>query len=242
MPVAKSFASLTQITSPYYVDGKQYVKVQNAHGFIRQVRWYNDYEYAKMYDEAIPKAKELSKKDALGFVDNYITIFKGNTYALKAWLKDHGAKYKPLWGWYFPSDVKIPEHFPEGIEPKKLLWDDVCNPLGSDLAAKEYVEAAVATLVYEPSPSEFVGEVGEQIDVVIHVERKSNFNGMYGSTNVYKMVDEYGNVYSWFTITSPMEVDKNYAIRGTVKEHTRYRNEKQTVLTRCKVIETEDCM
>lgn len=242
MPVAKSFANLVQLTAPYTIDGKQYVKVQNARGFIRQVRWYTDYEYAKMYGEEVPKAKELSKKDALGFADGYIVIFKGDTYPLKDWLKEQGAKYKPLWGWYFPSDVKLPERFPEGIDPMRLFWDDICNPLSTDLAAKEYVEAAVATLVYDPCPSEFVGEVGERIDIAIRVERKSNFDGRYGTTNVYKMVDESGNIYSWFTTTSPMEAGKNYIIRGTVKEHTRYKNEKQTVLTRCKVLEAEDCM
>lgn len=242
MPVAKSFANLTQITEPYYIDGKQYVKVQNSHGFIRQVRWYTDYEYAKMYNkEEISKDKKLNKKDALGFMNGYITIFKGNTYALKDWLKNQGAKYKPLWGWYFPSDVKLPERFPEGIEPKKLLWDDVCNPLGSDLAAKGYVEAAVATLIYDPCSSEYVGKVGERIDVVVRVERKSIFNGVYGLTNIYKMIDEDGNVYSWFTTTSPMEPGKNYVIRGTIKEHATYRNIKQTILSRCKVIGVEAC-
>lgn len=175
-------------------------------------------------------------KYALGFYQDYITIFKGNTYYLKNWFSAQEAKYNTIWGWYFPSDRKLPDKFPEGIEPKKLLWDSICNPIGSDLAAKEYIEAAVAMLIYDPSPSEYVGEVGERINVAVRVDRKSNFNGAYGATNIYRMIDENGNIYSWFTTTNPIEVGKNYIIRGTIKEHTTYRNTKQTILSRCKVL------
>ena len=52
--VAKSFQSLRQIGEPYTKNGRQYVKVEKKSGGEREVRWYTEAEYAKMYpDEKI---------------------------------------------------------------------------------------------------------------------------------------------------------------------------------------------
>ena len=78
MAVAKSFQSMKQITEPYLVSGRMYVKVQNPKtGAERQVRWYTDAEYAKMYpDEAKPAESKIlrTQKSVLGFDKGYITI------------------------------------------------------------------------------------------------------------------------------------------------------------------------
>jgi hypothetical protein len=46
------------------------------------------------------------------------------------------------------------------------------------------------------------------------------------------------NILSWFTSSniSDLEVGKEYWLSATVKEHSEYKGEKQTILTRCKVI------
>lgn len=237
MPVAKSFQSLEIICDPYYIDGRQYVKVRNAKGLIRQVRWYSEVEYAKMYGEELPPKKVLTKKEALGFANEYITIFKGNTFPLLDWFKSTGAKYKPLWGWYFPSDMDLPNPLPNGVEPVRLLWENVCNLTGDDLGPKETIEQAVGTLLYEPSNSQFVGEVGDKIMITITVKKKTSFSGPYGPTNLFIMEDLEDNIYTWFTTTNPIQEGKSYILKGSVKDHKIYKNEKQTVLSRCKVLE-----
>ena len=52
--------------------------------------------------------------------------------------------------------------------------------------------------------------------------------------------DEHGNVMVWKSGTYPEalgEDGKKVLLKGTVKEHSEYKDEKQTVLTRCKVQE-----
>ena len=56
------------------------------------------------------------------------------------------------------------------------------------------------------------------------------------------MKDAAGNVYTWKTANNIGYEDaegvwqkpEEFTIKGTVKEHSEYRGEKQTVLTRCK--------
>ena len=85
MPVAKSFQSFEMLTEPYTVSGKQYIKVRNPKtGTERQVRWYSDSEFAKLYPEAkvavqVHDAFYKPQKEVLGFTKGYITIFKGDT-------------------------------------------------------------------------------------------------------------------------------------------------------------------
>ena len=241
MPVAKSFQELKIITEPYQIDGKFYVKVQNLRGYIRQVRWYTEAEYEKMYAETCSSGQKIeakSKKDALGFVNDYITIFKGNTYPLIDWFKSEGARYNTLWGWYFPSDKQVPAIIPAGIESCRLYWDDISNPRGNDLGPKEYIKEAVEKLIYDEGKSKFIAEIGDTITIEeVYVESKITFNGSYGPTNLYRMVDPYGNVFTWFTSTSPLKEHKSYKIQGQVKKHEVYKREKQNVLTRCKALE-----
>ena len=57
--VAKSYQSLKQIGEPYYKNGKQYVVVLNENtGNKREVRWYTESEYVKLYG-SLPTALRL---------------------------------------------------------------------------------------------------------------------------------------------------------------------------------------
>jgi hypothetical protein len=47
------------------------------------------------------------------------------------------------------------------------------------------------------------------------------------------MTDVNENVYVWTTASKSWEEGSEHYIRGTVKEHSVYKNTKQTVLTRC---------
>ena len=51
--------------------------------------------------------------------------------------------------------------------------------------------------------------------------------------------DKEGNVYTWGTSARSLDEGVKYHLKGTVKEHTTYRNVCQTALTRCKVEEIE---
>lgn len=167
-------------------------------------------------------------KELLGFSDGYITIFKGNTFPHKEMLKASGAKYSPIWLWYLPSGTGIPA-LPEGIEAVTLYWDKVGNENG-DLYAENLIKQYVETLMYDSDGSEFVGSVGERLDLMLTLDRYIQCDG-YG---VYVFFDADGNKFSWATGASRSWVEGEvYHIRGTVKAHSIYHNSKQTKLSRC---------
>lgn len=98
--------------------------------------------------------------------------------------------------------------------------------------------------------SEYVGSVGDKICVKVTLvnrfEKTSYKFSYYGQTTyTYLMEDENGNVLVWKTgslLDYPQENDQLgfirkgdcLEIRGTVKEQSEYKGQKQTVLTRCR--------
>lgn len=61
----------------------------------------------------------------------------------------------------------------------------------------------------------------------------------YGMTTMFAHTfkDADGNVFTWKT-QKGIALERGAAVNlsGTVKEHTEYKGERQTVLTRCKVV------
>ena len=58
---------------------------------------------------------------------------------------------------------------------------------------------------------------------------------------IYTFRNEHGDSIVWKTSkTLPIERNQRVHVRGTIKEHSEYKDEKQTILTRCKITELED--
>lgn len=93
--------------------------------------------------------------------------------------------------------------------------------------------------------SQHVGEVGQRLTITATFDHSAwfevpSFRGFGQDTmyiHTFKDVD--GNVLIWKTGSGLGSIDicegDQVQIRGTVKEHSEYKDEKQTVLTRCKV-------
>ena len=93
-------------------------------------------------------------------------------------------------------------------------------------ARKEAQEAAGAQ-------SEYVGTVGQRITLkAATVALLSSWDGYYGTTWLYKFVDESGNVFVWFA-SRPCTAEAGAVIKATVKDHNERDGVKQTVVTRC---------
>lgn len=93
-------------------------------------------------------------------------------------------------------------------------------------------------------PSEYVGTVGEDIEVSLLVEKILPFDSLdYGRSYLHIMSDALGNGFTWFTKSLDLDEGKTYTLRGKVKEHKLYQNNpkyaavKQTCLTRCAVVQ-----
>ena len=93
----------------------------------------------------------------------------------------------------------------------------------------------------EKAISRYVGETGERITFEAVYEHSAWFEvpGPFGSPEtryVHNFRDEAGNKLIWKTGRGlGFDNGTKVKVRGTVKEHKEYREEKQTILTRCKV-------
>lgn len=84
--------------------------------------------------------------------------------------------------------------------------------------------------------SAYVGEVGTRLtlDLTAAVLLASWYND-FGTTYLYKFVDEAGNVFIWYA-SRPIELQERMTLKATIKAHNERNGVKQTVLTRCKVV------
>lgn len=229
--VAKSYANLAQLCEPYSANGRLYVKVRMPNGLVKQVRWYSEVEYNRMYPSDVAK-KTTPQKNALGFQKGYITIFQGNTYPHLEYFKRSNARYCKLWGWYVVSTEELPSNLPTDVIPVQLSWDLVGYEDGN-LRPDSEIVSVIDSLRSPVDPSNFQGTIGGKITVTATVKRKIALNGYYGPSNMYIMRDSNENCYVWCTAAKDWEVESTHTFKATIKDHRVYRNTRQTILTRC---------
>lgn len=87
--------------------------------------------------------------------------------------------------------------------------------------------------------SDFVGTIGKREEFVLTLKRRFFFEGAYpyGPTVIHLFKDENNNTVVWKTGYSDLEENVTYKVRCRVKDHSVYRNEKQTLVTHLKVVE-----
>lgn len=234
--VAKSYVGLEQKGEPFMVNGRMYVTVVLKNGNTKDVRWYNEAQYRKLYglvEGATVPRQTKTQKEVLGFEKGYITIYKGATYEDKDFFSESpNARYHKLWKWYTVSTEILPFGIPDHITPVKLPWEMVGSADGT-LYDDSTVENAVNSLLYEMDPSEFQGEIGDRLELLVTVTRVISLDSNYGTANMHIMRDEEHNCYVWITTSKCLDTDEQYEIRGTIKAHKTYKNTRQTILTRC---------
>ena len=159
-------------------------------------------------------------------------IVLGNTYQIKDELKEDGARFNRIFGWYFnkPYD-KYPT---QRIEGKDFLmefdtgeldinWEKAKNAV--DKIKKEYEDSH-----RQVSKSEWVGEVGEKYNSTVMLKNVYTFISSFTEDlmGIYKFEDRSGNVIVWKTsIRDELEENKLYIISGRIKDHSEFKGEKQ---------------
>ena len=234
--VAKSYQNLQIAGEPYSVNGRMYVKVIMNNGSLKQVRYYTEKEYQRMYPEIKQENKIFkTQKEVLGFEKGYITIFKGNTYEDKEYFKMNAARYTRWWGWYFVSTIELPNDIPEDVFPIRLNWELVGNEDGT-LKTEQEVKKAVESLIYEEDISEYQGQIGDKLELIVRVEKAILIQGNYGITTLYTLRDYNGNCYIWNTASKSWQENTEHHIIGSVKGFNQYKGIKETILIRCREI------
>lgn len=155
-----------------------------------------------------------------------------------AWAKPHG----PLIGRILLAGK------PRNGEPAPGFIGDLASKLRQRRTLSDrQLEAAARTLdaikkrEAEDAASEWVGDIKErrefEIKVLFIIERE----GYYGPVDIIKMRDASGNMLTWFATSSHgLRKGDTALIKGTVKKHDEYKGVKQTVLTRCTVLDKFD--
>lgn len=192
------------------------------------------------------------EKMGYGEMIGVVTDTEGHTFygADFEWLtKIAGCKYeKGCSGLLCDASRSVIEHAALPDTPKYLVvpvkWDELleadyerCELRWKEKGARTAVKNH--TYSFPPCPkfeSNFVGAVGDKVNMTLRLARVSGFESCFGYTSVYTFEDDRHNKIVWKTGKSiGHEVGDVITVSGTIKEHNEYRGEKQTVLTRCKV-------
>ena len=103
-------------------------------------------------------------------------------------------------------------------------------------------EAREAQIKAEKAISQYIGKVGDKVEIKGSYVRsgsweQKSFRGWgFDTVYVHTFKDSDGNVITWKTQKGlPLNYGECVNIKGTVKAHAEYKDEKQTELTRCKV-------
>ena len=102
-------------------------------------------------------------------------------------------------------------------------------------------EAEEARIKAEKAISQHVGTVGERIEVKGTYIRRGSYEQKFAGycteiMYIHTFKDADGNAFIWKTQKClDLNYGENVYLKGTVKAHSEYKDEKQTVLTRCKV-------
>ena len=91
--------------------------------------------------------------------------------------------------------------------------------------------------------SEYVGNPKDKITVKLRFANCWYVENQFGTAAILKFYDEKDNIFIWKTGSmGDGDFDKEtwYSVKGTIKEHGEFRDEKQTIMTRCKVTPTEE--
>ena len=154
MPVAKSYKDLPVCGDVYYKNKRAYIKVLK-NGQEKEVRWYSESEYRKMYPELA--ASGLSGRSygpqmkVLGFQDenDAITIFFGEIVKNEKFFEEYkDARYHKLWGWYLISDNEPCSSLPDKVIPIKVSWNLVGNDDGY-LKTDEEIKKVITKIAKE---------------------------------------------------------------------------------------------
>lgn len=228
--VAKSYQDLPQIGPSFELNRKTYVTVRTRSGAEKAVRVYSQQEYDRMYPtKTAPRS--YNAKHALGFDKGYITLFRGPVDLYPEWFSASKARYHGTWGWYLASTDETPITLPPSITPVRLTWEEAS--INDAIKPTPALREVVDTLLYSSCPSTFQGSIGDRLELTLTVKHTYSRETTYGHTTTHIFEDQEQNQYVWVTAAKQWGVGETHTLRGTVKEHKTYKNQQQTVLTRC---------
>lgn len=238
---------------PYYMHVANGVcfKCEDHKGYWVERRVLNEKEQARRDAAKVRKAAKREQERAdrqmefnklaiekLGFGNGSIHVVAlHDTFSLKDELKEAGARFKGEFGWFFtqPTDLypTIEITAEEGLEFHDFSSPNV-NPEVKDMI-KQKIDAINPRKVLE-----WIGQVGDKIEVKVTFKRDHSFDTQFGTKWIYIFSDENENIVKWSTGKALfLDEGQQILLKGTIKELSEFRDEKQTEMTRCKILDRE---
>ena len=232
----------------YKCEGKKYV--------TKEIRLYTDEEYAKMEianEKAAEKRAEAreakikaeyaqNKLDWLtknGFTDDGLTYIyaKNDSFDVKDTLKAVGFKFDTVLKWHI---AEIPAGYEDKVIEVKTSDIIEFTAWGKGVfvnGAYKIIEQRIAA--FDPKFSAWYGEVGQKFtDLPATLTSIHQVETRFGLSNLVKFTLEGGEELNWWTtVTITAEVGSKVLISGTIKDHSEYKGDKVTLVTRCKIKE-----
>lgn len=179
--------------------------------------------------------------------DGFTYVFLNASYNDRETLKQAHVMWDAILGWHSPAEVP-------GFQFLRVSYSDVAEftPWGG-MAYKEGISETVEELKRKEydrlnglKDSEFFGKIGDKIEISAtynfsaRFEVKSFMGYGHETMFIHNFRDDTGNVFVWKTSCGlNIAAGRRVTVKGTVKEHSEYKNQKQTVLNRCKVTESK---
>lgn len=183
-----------------------------------------EYE-AKLNKRRVKRAAEKRMQKILkNFPELKAYFVLGETFNIKEELKAKGAKWDYInRKWYF--NKKVDGYNLQEIDVNEDTYNDTVEIF------KEITFEVVE------SESKYVGNINDKIEISAKLKLVSHYETHFGTTYIFVFIDKQNNLFVWKTskLLKEINVGDKVEVKGTIKEHSEYNHEKQTILTRCKV-------
>lgn len=194
----------------------------------------------KLADAERKKAEWLEKN--LFTPDGVTIVYVGsNSFDIKDQLKAEGWKYEKLLGWHI-ANGNIEKYGAENLAEVSVNDVVAFNIYGEGCwlsTAKNFVDQ-IRNSRKQPSKSEWVGLEKDKIkNIPVIVKSIRGCETRFGWTNIITFLNG-DNILTWFTTTEvKYAVGESCYLSATVKEHKKYRDEKQTIIVRARLTSEE---
>ena len=85
--------------------------------------------------------------------------------------------------------------------------------------------------------SQHVGVLGKRQNFSVVVEKVLLIESDFGSSHLHMMKDDQGNSLKWFSTGKVFDIGVPLIIKGTPKKHDEFKGIRQTILSRCALVE-----
>ena len=239
---------------PIPVDGGICYQCYGDKYITKEVRLYNEKEYNAIEiakEKAAKKRKieqeqkmkaEFQKNKEKWLSDNGFNaegntyIVTGETYSIKEELKAAGFCYSIPLQWHRATNAGY-ENNTILVNVKDVIEFSAWGQGYYLTSAREFVQNKLAETAPE-EVSNWVGEIGKPLSAtLVKLIKIGSFYGKYGLSYIYTFVTENDDLLIWFSSsTLKQEINDWFEITATIKNHDTYKNKKQTILKRVKVI------